>query len=104
MPWWSWLLIWSALTFALLGLLLWFAVSLYRKALRALRALEAVSGQVAELTTDSSLEPETFRPAVFTDLTLLHDSLTQQRAERAHRRQVRRDEWIVRGKLMRKGR
>ena len=104
MPWWSWLLIWSGLALGLLGLLAWFAVQLYRKALGTLQAFEALSDQVAGVTWDSSPQPVLFKPAVFADLNQLRREGEQRRAERTHRRQVRRDGLIVRGKLMRNAR
>jgi len=104
MPWWSWLVIWSALTLGFLALLVWFGVRLYRKCLGVLRALEEVGDQVAALNRDSSPKPEQFRPAVFTDLAVLRHKVEQRDAERSHRGQMRRDGRIVRGKLMRNAR
>ena len=104
MPWWSWLLIWSGLALVLLGVLTWFAVQLYRKALGTLQAFEALSDQVAGLSWDSSSPPALFKPAVFADLKRLRREVEQRRAERTHRRQMRRDGLIVRGKLMRNAR
>ena len=104
MPWWSWLLIWSVLTLGFLALLVWSGVRLYRKSLGALRAFEALGDQIAALNVDVSPRPEQFRPAVFTDLAALRLEVEQREAERVHRRQVRRDGRIVRGKLMRNAR
>ena len=104
MPWWSWLLIWSALTLGCLALLVLSGVRLYRKSLDALRALEILGDQVAALNADSTPKPEQFRPAVFTDLAVLRLEVEQRDAERRHRRQVRRDGRIVQGKLVRNAR
>ena len=104
MPWWFWLLIWSGLTLGSLALLVWFGVRLYRKSFGALCAFEALGEQIAALNVDVSPRPEQFRPAVFTDLALLRHELEQREVERLHRRQVRRDGRIVRGKLMRNAR
>ena len=104
MPWWSWLLIWSALTLGFFALLVWSGVRLYRKSRGALRAFEALGDRVAVLNVDVKPKSEPFRPAVFTDLAVLHHEVEQREAERVHRRQVRRDARIVRGKLMRNAR
>ena len=102
MPWWSWLVIWSVLVLAFVGMLVWFAVGLYRKAGRVLRALEDVTDQVAalELAEDASA-PVRQHFAVFADPEKLHLNAQRQRADRIHHRQLRRDARIVRGKLMR---
>ncbi|WP_104178185.1 hypothetical protein [Cryobacterium sp. Y50] len=100
MPWWSWLLIWSGLTLGSLAVLVWSGLRLYRKSLGALCAFEALADQVAALNVDVSPRPEEFRPAVFMDLAGLRHEVEQREAERVHRRQVRRDGRIVRGKLI----
>lgn len=104
MPWWSWLLIWSALTVMLLAVLGWFAVTLYRKSLRTLRALQVISDQISDMNADLPLRSSLFQPAIFADSAVLLRNVEQRRVERTHRRQVRRDARIVRGKLLRNAR
>ncbi|WP_104082688.1 hypothetical protein [Cryobacterium sp. Y11] len=105
MPWWSWFLIWGALVLAFLGMLVWSAVGLYRKARRVLRALGDVTDQVAalELAADVSA-PVPQHLAVFADPEELHHNAQRHRADREHHRQLRRDARIVRGKLLRNAR
>ncbi|TFD67841.1 hypothetical protein [Cryobacterium ruanii] len=104
MPWWSWLLIWCVLTLGLCAVLGWFAVALYRKARGTLQALEFLSDQVSAIDFDLSTATSSFGSAVFADSAVLLHNVEQHRAERTHRRQLRRDRLIVRGKLMRTAR
>ena len=104
MPWWSWLLIWSGLVFILLAVLSWFAVALYRKSLGTLRALEALSDQVSAVDLDLPPYSVPFTPAVFADAAVLFQNVEQRRGDRVHRRQLRRDARILRGKLLHKTR
>lgn len=104
MPWWSWLLIWSGLVLILLAVLSWFAVALYRKSLGTLRALESFSDQVSAVDLDLPPDSVPFTPAVFADSAVLSHNVEQRRGDRAHRRQLRRDARILRGKLIHKTR
>jgi hypothetical protein len=105
MPWWSWLLIWSALILVFVGVLVWFAFTFYRTVRHLMLALEALSDQVVAVDiARASLAPEKRALAVFADPALLLYDVEQRRADRAHRRQVRRDARIVRGKLVRNAR
>lgn len=102
MPWWSWLLIWTGLVLALLGLLAWFGLTLFRKAMRTLHALEDL-GRAAELdphALPAEAEPERFTPAVFRSRQELSDAVLLRHAAGARRRQLRRDRLIQRSKLM----
>ena len=104
MPWWSWLLIWGVLVAGLFVVLIWCAVALYRKAVTTLRALEALNDQVSSVDLDVPSVCASFSPAVFADSAVVLRNIEQNRADRAHRSQVRRDARIVRGKLMRNAR
>ncbi|TFB76215.1 hypothetical protein E3O06_02210 [Cryobacterium glaciale] len=104
MPWWSWLLIWCMLALGLLAVLSWFTVALYRQVRGTLRALESLSDQVSAIDRDLSSATPPFAAAAFADATVLLHDVEQQRVERTHRRQLRRDALIVRGKLMRNAR
>jgi hypothetical protein len=100
MPLWSWILIWTLLIAALLGMLAWFAVRLFRKLMATFHALEDLGDQLAELELDRELPRSRFRPAVFQNRRSLAVAIDQTRRERAHRRAVRRDLAISRGKLL----
>lgn len=104
MPWWSWLLIWCVLVLALLSVLGWFALTLFRKALGVLRALESFNEQVAAVDLEPAPTLVPFTPAVFADPGELLQTVEQRSALRAHRRQLRRDALILRGKLLRNAR
>ena len=105
MPWWTWLLLWSGMTLALLGVGAVFLVRLFRASLRILGAVKVLTDQISRIETRRP--PDTtppFRPAVFDDTAPLLRDLEVRRAHREHRRQVRRDARIVRGKLLRHAR
>lgn len=100
MPVWSWILIWTLLAAGLLGMLVWFAVRLFRKLMGTLGALEDLGDQLAELDLDRELPHRRFHPAVFADRRALAAAIDRARLERAHRRARRRDLAIGRGKLL----
>ena len=100
MPWWSWILIWTVLVAGLIGLLALFAVRLFRKAMGTLAALEELGDQVSELDLDSESPAAPFSAAVFQDRKSLAAAIYSARIERAHRRALRRDFAISRGKLL----
>jgi hypothetical protein len=100
MPWWSWVLIWTVLAAGLVGMLAFFAVRLFRKLMGTLGALEELGDQVSDLGLDVG-QPETrFHPAVFSDRHALAAAIDRAGIERAHRRALRRDLAIRRGKLL----
>ncbi|MCY7404360.1 MAG: alkaline shock response membrane anchor protein AmaP [Cryobacterium sp.] len=100
MPWWSWALIWTGLALILLAVLGWFAVALYRKSLGTLSAVVALSDRVSSVDLDLPLGSAPFTAAVFADSAELVRKVEQHRVERTHRRQLRRDARIMRGKLI----
>ena len=101
MPWWSWILIWTALVLGLLGMLAFFAVSLFRKLMRAMDALVTLGDQVSALDTNiSELQAPSLRPAIFEDKNVLAYQYEINRYARAERRQRRRDALVNRGKLL----
>jgi hypothetical protein len=101
-PWWSWVIIWVLLVGALLGMLAWFAVRLFRKLMTAADALGDLGDQLAGLDTDvEELSPARFSPAIFANRAELAEDIERRRERRAHRRQERRDLAINRGKLLR---
>jgi len=104
MPWWSWLLIWGVLVLGLFVVLIFFAVVLYRNSLGTLRAAEALNDQLLAVERDLPPTVSPFSPAVFADSAVLLHDVELRRADRAHRRQLRRDARIVRGKLLRNAR
>ena len=101
MPWWSWILIWTGLVLALLGMLAWFGVALFRKLMTTMRALEDVATQLSELGLAAEAPArERFTPAMFRSLPELFEEVELQHAARARRRQLRRDRLIARSKLV----
>lgn len=101
MPWWSWLLIWTGLVLALLGMLAWFGVTLFRKLMTTMRALEEIGAQLGNLDPSSEAPArERFTPAMFRSLPELFEEVELQHAARARRRQLRRDRLIARSKLV----
>ncbi|MGO4103118.1 hypothetical protein AB4Y63_04135 [Leifsonia sp. YAF41] len=104
MAWWGWLLIWSALILGLLGMLVWFAIRLFRKAMVTADALAELGDKMTLLDAafaDAAAQHEPrFNPAIFQDAGELGFLREQDRAEHARRRQVRRDARIDRGKLL----
>jgi hypothetical protein len=101
MPWWSWLIIWGVLVLALLGMLAFFAVRLFRKLMAAGREAGALAEKAELLQRRSDdLRDAPFHPAVFADLTELTTQREQDKADRAYARQARRDARVRRGKLL----
>ena len=100
MPWWSWLLIWTGLGLALLGMLAWFGFRLFRKLMRTLRALEDLGGMVDLDPGPVASDAVRFTPAVFRSHQELSDAAQLQRAAAERRRQLRRDRLVQRSKLM----
>jgi len=101
MAWWSWVLLWAGLVLVLIGMLVWFGHLLFRKAMLTMEALEALAEQVAglELAPEAPPRPR-FRPAVFEETADVLLAVELGRAERRHRRQLRRDRLVARGKLL----
>ncbi len=101
MPWWSWLLIWSVLVLGLLGMLAYFAVTLFRKIAAAGREASALAAKAEILSQRSQeLADPPFHPAVLDDATRLREERTQTIVDRAYARQARRDARVKRGKLL----
>jgi len=100
MPVWSWVLIWTILVAGLAGMLVWFAVRLFRKLMRTLSALEDLGDQVAQLNFDVEVPSARLRPAIFRDRRALAAEIERARLTRAYARATRRDLAITRGKLL----
>ncbi len=105
MAWWGWALIWCGLLLGLLGMLVWFAIWLFQKAMITAGALAELGDRMALLSEAfeheaTSTDIRRFNPAIFQDAGQLAFERNQDRAERARRRQRRRDRRIDRGKLL----
>jgi hypothetical protein len=105
MPWWSWVLIWSVLVMALVGTLGGFGFVLFHKVMAGFDALTDLSDQVDVLDSRTEVmagetHPRHGTPAIFADRTALAANASTARSERAHRRQLRRDQRITQGKLL----
>ncbi|WBM80342.1 hypothetical protein KIV56_02080 [Cryobacterium breve] len=103
MPWWSWVLIWTGLVLVLLGMLAWFAVTLFRKLMALADAVGALGDLVGGLDADPAEETPPRRPAIFADWSELALAVDLQRTARERHRQERRDRRIARGKLLQHG-
>jgi hypothetical protein len=110
-PWWSWLVIWTGLVLALLGMLAWSGISLFRKLMTMTDAAGAIVDQLADVDPDphraddggAETSAAAFRPAIFASRRELASIVDRHRVERELRRQVRRDDWVTRGKLLQHG-
>ncbi|UAJ77836.1 hypothetical protein IT072_11015 [Leifsonia sp. ZF2019] len=101
MPWWSWLLIWTGLVLGLIGMLAYFAWSLFRKVVAAAKEAGALieKAEVLQVRADE-LKEEAFHSAVFADAAELRAGREQSRADKEFARQARRDARVRRGKLL----
>ncbi len=101
MPWWSWVLIWTLLVLALLGMLAFFGWRLFRKAMGAMDALGELAEQLELLDAASEeASPYHFTPSVLrnrADVREAHRALAELRANRRRQRRERR---LARGKLL----
>lgn len=101
MPWWSWLVIWTVLVLGLLGMLAFFAVSLFRKVVAAGREAADLAAKAEVLSRRAEeLREEPFHPAVLADAGELRAERDRARAERDAARQARRDARVRRGRLL----
>ncbi|GAB3126268.1 hypothetical protein GCM10027056_23500 [Glaciibacter psychrotolerans] len=113
MPWWSWVLIWSGLALALVAMIVWCALRLFGKLMKASDALAELGDRVADAFAgaDPFADPFADRiregenslpkiPAIFQDAHELSVLRARSRADTARRRQERRDERVRRGKLL----
>ncbi|WP_223690536.1 hypothetical protein [Leifsonia poae] len=101
MPWWSWIVIWGTLILAFLGMLVFFAVHLFRKLMAAGREVGALAekAEVLSRRADELRDPP-FHSAVFDDASRLSAERDQARADRRFARQSRSDARVRRGKLL----
>jgi hypothetical protein len=101
MPWWSWIVIWGGMVLLAVALLAWIAYRLFRKLMTAVGALGDLADQVSTLgDTVEVIDPQRFRPAIFTNRDALAQGVEADRANRLQARQLRRDRLITRGKLL----
>ncbi len=102
MAWWAWLIIWTVLVLALVGMLAWLGYRLFKKGVAVLRELEQLTDKVARLNENvEQLAPE--EPA--DRAILLGYAEVARRRElhlerKAELKQARRDARIKRGKLL----
>lgn len=101
MPWWSWLLIWGGLILALLGMLAYFAVTLFRKTVAVANELADLTDKLAVLDARlDEIAPERKPSAVFLQRDQLALIVDGNREARAVAKQQRRDARVERGKLL----
>ncbi len=101
MPWWSWVLIWTFLVLALLGMLAYFAWWLFKKAMVVLEALGELSGKLELLDAASDeVSPYHFTPAVLRDRAEVREAHRLLRELQEERKNSRRESRMARGKLL----
>lgn len=101
MPWWSWWLIWGVLVLALIGMLAFFAVVLFRKTVAAADELGALSEALAVLERRlDDIAPQRTPSAVFQNRDELALIVHLNSQKRARRRQHRHDARMARAKLL----
>ncbi|MEY9953685.1 hypothetical protein [Leifsonia sp. EB34] len=101
MPWWSWVVIWVVLVLGLLGMLAFFAWSLFRKVMAAGREAAALIAKADILSQRSAdMRYAEFHSAVFADADVLRAEREQAVADRQVARQARRDRRVKRGKIL----
>lgn len=103
MPWWSWLVIWGALVVALLALLVWQGIRLFRKFMGAMHALGELSEKTSMLERQAqTLGEQPFHAAALQSAARLSYERRQDAARRADRRQAHREARVQRGRLITK--
>ncbi|PPL18158.1 hypothetical protein [Microterricola pindariensis] len=101
MPWWSWWLIWGGLVLALVGMLAYFGVTLFRKTVAAAHELGELGDALSILDAQlDELAPDRTPSAVFRDQAELALIVEGNRNARILHRQQRRDARLARGKLL----
>lgn len=99
MPWWFWIVLWSALVVCSLGVLAWLLYRVFLKAKRALdEALEwemNINSELGQATVVGSVA-KTTSPAIFTPVRVAYSDYVQGKntrtLDRAQRRTQRRNE------------
>lgn len=103
MPWWSWFIIWGVLVAALLVLLVWQAIVLFRKFMAAVHALGELAEKAAVLEQRAdTLGEHRFQAAAFQSAARLSWERRNDAARRADRRRAHREARVQRGKLITK--
>ena len=103
MQWWSWLIIWTLLIAGLVGMLIYFAISLFRKFLAVYEDFEVLLDRAESLSaaSDDLTENSPHSPAIFGDRAELGYEVEWMRRERLIRKQLRREARIRRAKMLR---
>jgi hypothetical protein len=103
MPWWSWLLIWFALGLALIGMFVFFAVRLFRKAMAVFHELEALAARFDVLSTAAErLDEHRTQLAVLAKHWDVSADRDRVREASLRRRDERHDARIARAKALTK--
>lgn len=99
MAWWAWVIIWSILALALVGVLAGGAWLLFRKGLRVLDALAdlAETASIDDLPERALTAPER---AILGDLRLIHQREAARRFRRAERRRLRHERRLARARRL----
>lgn len=103
MPWWSWLVIWGVLVAALLALLVWQGIRLFKKLMGAFTELGELADKTSILQQRADeLTERRFEPAVFADASRLSHERDLTRTQRSEERQLKREARVQHGRLLTK--
>jgi hypothetical protein len=101
MPWWSWLVIWGSLGLLALAALAFLGYRIVIKFMAVFSALGDLADKTALLDAQTdALVNDRVPSAVFADPVELARARRAQKARRAHRRQLRREARVLRGKII----
>ncbi len=101
MPWWSWWVLWGVLVLALVGMLAFFAVSLFRKSMSAFAEFDRLTDALSALDVNlDDIAPGRKPSAVFQEHAQLALVVERNREARSVKKQQHRDARLSRGKLL----
>ncbi|MEA9983778.1 MULTISPECIES: hypothetical protein [Subtercola] len=101
MQWWAWVIIWAGLGLCLVGMLAFFAVRLFRKAMRTLGELTDLGEKVANISaTVTELELSVSDNAILLGYPVMSRRREVVKRRRDDRKQLRREKTLERGKLL----
>lgn len=101
MTWWSWVIIWTVLVLAMLGMFAFFGYRLFRKAMVVLRELSELGEKVSSIQQNVELlTPEPSANAIllgYADVSRRRDAYKRRQEDL---RELRREKRLERGKLL----
>lgn len=101
MQWWMWVLIWTVLVLALLGMFALMGVRLFRKGMTAVAALGELTDSLERLdAANEELSDPAFRPATLRPQDEVSAEWHARRDARARIRELRAEARLARGRLL----